>query len=82
MEGRKREILEFDIYGPKAVAGIGKLPDTVSDRAIPIRMKRWAPGEQIERFRRRTAEADAKRIPGFLPDEVVPDVPDVPVPRS
>jgi hypothetical protein len=85
LEGRRREVDEFDVYGPKAVAGIGKLPDTVTDRAIPIRLKRRAPNEVVARFRRRDAEAEAKRIPGFLPDDIttnVPDVPLVPVPEE
>ena len=30
-------------------AGIGKLPNTVADRSIPIRMKRRAPGEVVAR---------------------------------
>jgi hypothetical protein len=56
MEGNRRELERFDVYGPKAIAGIGKLPDTVADRSIPIRMKRKAPGESVDRFRMRTAE--------------------------
>lgn len=64
LEGRKREVDAFDVYGPKAVAGIGNLPDTVSDRAIPIRLKRRAPGEVVERFRRRIAQAEAAPMVG------------------
>lgn len=61
LEGRRREIDAFDVFGPKAIAGIGKLPDTISDRAIPIRMRRRAPDEPVARFRQKiaTAEADA-----------------------
>lgn len=62
LEGRRREVDEFDVFGPKAVAGIGKLPDTVTDRSIPIRLKRRAPGEPVAKFRRRTAEAQADGI--------------------
>ena len=40
-------------FSPKAIAGIGKLPDTVQSRSIPIRLKRKSSGEQVERFRRR-----------------------------
>ena len=42
---------DFHTFCPKAIAGIGKLPDTVADRSIPIRLKRRAPGEPVERFR-------------------------------
>lgn len=73
LEGRRREVDEFDVFGPKAIAGIGKLPDTVADRSIPIRLKRRAPGEEVGRFRRRVATAEA---------EAVPAVPLVPVPQT
>jgi hypothetical protein len=66
MEGRKRELEEFDIFGPKVIAGIGKLPDTVTDRCIPIRMKRRAPQERVARFRRRVVEQDAIPIREWL----------------
>ncbi len=37
---------DFHPYGPKAIAGIGQLPDTVADRAIPIRLKRQSTGRR------------------------------------
>jgi hypothetical protein len=46
---------DFGTFCPKAIAGIGELPDTVTDRSIPIRLKRARPGE-VERFRRRDVE--------------------------
>jgi hypothetical protein len=83
LEGRRREIDEFDVFGPKAIAGIGKLPDTVTDRAIPIRMKRRARGETVERFRRRTAEQVAIPIREWLESLTnVTLVTDVPVPEA
>jgi hypothetical protein len=50
---------DFSTFCPKAIAGIGKLPDTVADRSIPIRLKR-APRGKVERFRERDAEQEAK----------------------
>jgi len=50
---------DFCTFCPKAVAGIGRLPDTISDRAIHIRLKRKSPNERIERFRRRNVEPEA-----------------------
>jgi len=47
---------DFSTFCPKAIAGIGRLPDTVTDRSIPIRLKR-APRGTVEKFRKR----DAKR---------------------
>lgn len=50
---------DFSTFCPKAIAGIGKLPDTVADRAIPIRLERRGPDEQVARFRRRDVEREA-----------------------
>src|SRR4051812_45504895 len=38
------------------------MPDTVTDRGIPIRLKRRAPSETVAKFRRRSAQAEADRI--------------------
>ncbi len=62
MDGRRRSVEYFDVFGPKVLAGIGDLPPTVADRAIPIRMKRRAPHEDVERFRLRDAKIDASAI--------------------
>jgi hypothetical protein len=51
------KIVEFNIFSPKAIAGIGALPDTVADRSIPIRLKRRKSSEHVERFRHREAKA-------------------------
>jgi hypothetical protein len=50
---------DFSTFCPKAIAGIGRLPDTVADRSIPIRLKRATPGEVVERFRPRDVETEA-----------------------
>jgi Protein of unknown function (DUF3631) len=52
---------DFSTFCPKAIAGIGKLPDTVADRSIPIRLKRAQRGK-VERFRKREAEREASNI--------------------
>jgi hypothetical protein len=41
---------DFKTFCPKAIAGIGKLPDTVASRSIAIWLKRRAPGEAVEDF--------------------------------
>src|SRR5205814_1103022 len=60
--GPNHELREFEVFSAKALAGIGKLPDTVSDRCIPIRLIRRAQDEPVERFRRREADAIASTI--------------------
>ena len=62
MEGGRRSIDSFDVYGPKAIAGIGNLPSTVTDRSIVIRMRRRAQSESVDKFRRRTATQRASSI--------------------
>ena len=56
-KGKSWEIEEFGTFCPKAFAGIGRaLPDTVTDRAIIIRLRRKAPTEPVEKFRLRTVK--------------------------
>lgn len=56
------ETEELPAYCPVALAGLGSLPDTLMTRAVVIRMKRRAPGETIEPFRRRMHLADGHAI--------------------
>jgi hypothetical protein len=45
-----KSIERCNVYCPKALAAIGSLPDTITDRAIVIRMQRRTREEKIERF--------------------------------
>jgi hypothetical protein len=51
-KGNDYEPRSFDVFCAKALAGIGKVPDTIADRGIPIGLKRKRPGDTKERFRR------------------------------
>jgi hypothetical protein len=53
---------DLSTFCPKAIAGIGKLPDTIADRSIPIILKRRTSTEVIERFQRRKAEKIAQLL--------------------
>lgn len=53
MVGKTVETEEIEASCAVALAGLGDLPDTVASRAVIIRMRRRAPGEQVEPFRRR-----------------------------
>ena len=44
---------EFPAYCAVAMAGLGNLPDTILTRSVVIRMRRRAPTEHIEPYRRR-----------------------------
>jgi hypothetical protein len=50
------EIAEFAVFCAKALAGIGGLPATITDRSIPIEMRRKQPADRVERFRSRKAQ--------------------------
>jgi hypothetical protein len=61
-EAKKYVLRSFDVFAPKALAAIGKLPDTVADRCVHIRMKRKTAAEPVERFRRRVVRAEAEHL--------------------
>ena len=60
--GSSNKVAEFRVFCAKVLAGIGTLPDTVADRAIPIRLARRTREETIEKLRRRTVEPDAAAL--------------------
>ena len=41
----------FNLWGAKAIAGIGKQSDTIMDRAIPLQLRRKKPEESVARLR-------------------------------
>ena len=49
--GDNHEPARFDVWGAKALAGIGKLSDTLMDRAIIMELRRKGPDENITRLR-------------------------------
>jgi hypothetical protein len=53
----KMEIAEFEVFCAKALAGIGGLPATITDRSIPIEMRRRQSADKVQRFRVRKAAA-------------------------
>jgi hypothetical protein len=76
---------DFSTFCPKIIAGIGRLPDTVEDRSIPMRLRRKLPTDSCGRFRKRTAlfQAEALRCKSALwakrhRRELADAVPDMP----
>jgi hypothetical protein len=55
-EGRKMKVVRFPVFAATAVASIGRLPDTIESRALIIPMRRRAPDEPVQPFRRRHAK--------------------------
>lgn len=62
VRGKVVETEEIPAYCAVAVAGLGGLPDTILSRSIIVRMRRRAPGEQVEPFRRRVHAPEAESI--------------------
>jgi hypothetical protein len=48
----------FSTWAPKAIAMIGRLPDTLEDRAVVVAMRRRAPEEQVKRLRADRIDAE------------------------
>jgi hypothetical protein len=42
---------KFATWGAKALCGIGKIADTLSDRSIPLRLRRKTPSESVQNIR-------------------------------
>lgn len=55
------QVEEFETFCPKVIILIGNLPDTLSDRCIPIRMKRRTK-ENLARFRFFSAQNEAAPV--------------------
>ena len=48
-----RSAEQLDTFAMALLAAIGELPDTIMDRAVVVRMRRRAPGEQVKPYRTR-----------------------------
>ena len=49
--GENHEVVKFSTWGAKAIALIGKLPDTLEDRALVVSMRRKRPDETVKKLR-------------------------------
>lgn len=66
MKARQRE--DCPTFAMAALASIGDLPDTVMDRAVVVRMRRRAPGEQVAPYRARRDGGALQQIRNSLQD--------------
>ena len=66
MRGKTVETEEIPAYCAVALAGLGWLPDTLMSRAIVIRMRRRAPTETVEPYRRRDEIDEGHELRGRL----------------
>jgi hypothetical protein len=66
IKGKNIETEELPAYCAVALGGLGDIPDTLLSRAVVIRMRRRAPGESIEPFRRRVSKGEGARLRAAL----------------
>lgn len=52
-DAKARKVEELETFGFVALAGIGSLPDTITDRAVNLVMRRRKPDETVRPYRRR-----------------------------
>src|SRR4030095_2623177 len=61
-------LARFPCWCPKAISAIGRLPDTLADRCIVIRMRRKVTSEQCERLKHLQADPLRRRCARFVAD--------------
>jgi hypothetical protein len=66
VEGKDHKLRVFQVFGAKAIAGIGKIPDTVASRSIVIEMRRKISTERVEPFRQREVREGARPLKVLL----------------
>jgi hypothetical protein len=52
----------LNVFTPKAIAGLGRLPDTLASRAVQIRLKKRRRDETVKRWRQREVAAAAEPL--------------------
>jgi Protein of unknown function (DUF3631) len=82
VKGKRIETEELPAYSAVALAGLNDLPDTLMSRSVVIRMRRRAPDEPVQPFRRRECEPEAIRLrvalatfARMIPEGVWPELP-------
>lgn len=52
------EVVVYDVFGPAAIALIGRLPQTLRDRSVNVELRRKLPGESVVETRPDTIKAE------------------------
>jgi hypothetical protein len=60
--GNRVKTEEVDAYCAVALAGLGNLPDTILSRSVIVRMRRRAPDENVEEWRRRIHAREGEEL--------------------
>lgn len=62
IKGKSVEVEELPAFAACALAGLDDLPDTIMTRSIIIRMRRRAPSERVQSYRRRLHQAEGHEL--------------------
>lgn len=68
--GPNHEPTAFEVFAPACLAAIGVLPDTISDRAVNIRLRRRKPSETVEQYRSRRNDPELAAVRDRLAEAV------------
>ena len=71
VRGKIIETEELPAYCAVALAGLGNLPDTILTRSVIVRMRRRAPTETVEPYRRRIHAPEGNRLRDQLLERVL-----------
>jgi Protein of unknown function (DUF3631) len=89
--GNNNDFKDYATFCAKAIAGIGRMPDTLESRCIMVALKRKLPNEKVKRFRYRRVKDEAKPIRVLLGglaqlaeelDNAEPELPELPRDRA
>lgn len=67
-DGSSQNAAWFSSFCAVAMAGLGSLPDTILTRSVIIRMRKRAPNEKVEPYRRRVHEKEGNALRDRLAD--------------
>lgn len=76
-DGPSMKLKDFSTFCPKALAGIGDLPDTIAGRSIPIRMVKKRRTDEVERCNIRKVQPIADAVRESIAEAVVAIVADL-----
>ncbi|MEV5977246.1 DUF3631 domain-containing protein [Streptomyces sp. NPDC052114] len=62
ISGPEHKPTPFPTFAMAAIAGIGDLPDTITDRSVVLRMQKRKPGEKVAPFRTRYAAPELNAL--------------------
>jgi Protein of unknown function (DUF3631) len=71
-QGSGLDVRDFSTFCPKAIAGIGKLPDTVQSRSIPVVLKKRLDSEPVGRAREGAVGAQGGALADALAEALAP----------